>query len=223
MASHKDRLGLAVLISGRGSNLKSLIDHFGPGTNASPIEIRLVISNRREAAGLGHAIAAGIPHVVIEQERPGTRREFDLAMDQALRKAGVEFLALAGFMRIIGDEFNEGWLDRMVNIHPSLLPAFKGLDTHRRALEAGVRFHGCTVHFVRPELDAGPILAQAVVPVLPGDDVASLAARVLKAEHRLYPDALRLIAERRVRVGDGIVHIDGSAFTDGLWFNPLGS
>lgn len=217
------RLKLAVLISGRGSNLLSLIEHFGPGVAHSPIDIALVLSNRPEAPGIGHAVRAGIHHIAIDHTRFSGRADFDAAMDAAIQDAGADFVALAGFMRVIGEEFTSKWKDRLVNIHPSLLPAFTGLDTHRRAIEAGVRFHGCTVHFVRHELDTGPILAQAAVPVMPDDDEASLSARVLGAEHRLYPIALRLIAEGKVRVVDEGVRVDDAAFADGIWFNPLGA
>ena len=211
---------LGILISGRGSNLKSLIEHFGPRIGIGPVEIVLVISNKTDAPGLQHAIDAGIPRLVIDHSGFADRQAFDKAMHKALTDAGADFVALAGFMRILSREFIDAWQDRMVNIHPSLLPSFKGLDTHRQALAAGVRFHGCTVHFVRHELDSGPIIAQAVVPVLPGDDEASLASRVLKAEHRLYPQALRLIAEGKILVKGGHVCINDSEDVDGAWFNP---
>jgi phosphoribosylglycinamide formyltransferase-1 len=221
--SKSSRLRIGVLISGRGSNLRSLIDHFGPLRADAGGEIAMVVSNRAEAPGLAFAAEAGIPHLVIDQKDYGARAEFDHALDAALEEAGVQLVALAGFMRILGGNFIDSWRDRLINIHPSLLPAFKGLDTHRRAIEAGVRFHGCTVHFVRKELDAGPIIAQAAVPVLAGDNEASLARRVLMAEHRLYPSAVRLIAEGKVSVIDEIARIEGAAFADGSWFNPLGA
>jgi len=190
------RLRLGILISGRGSNLQALIDACAaPGF---PATVALVISNKAEAAGLDRAHAAAIPTRVISHREP----DFEAAMDAALRDAGVELVCLAGFMRILGASFVNGWRDRLINIHPSLLPAFPGLETHRRALAAGVAVAGCTVHFVRPELDAGPIILRETVPVLPGDTEASLAERVLAAEHRLYPAAVRLIAERLAK-GDG--------------------
>lgn len=203
------RLKVAVLISGRGSNLQALID--ACARPDFPAEIRLVLSNRADAAGLERAKRAGIPTQVIPHRDYASRDAFDATLDGALRAAGIELVCLAGFMRLLGDAFVERWRDRVINIHPSLLPAFRGLDTHARVLAAGVRFTGCTVHFVRAAVDDGPIIVQAAVPVLPGDDSEALAARVLAAEHRAYPLALRLIAEGRVRIGDGRVEIrDGS-------------
>jgi phosphoribosylglycinamide formyltransferase-1 len=202
------RLKVAVLISGRGSNLQALIDACAPRDFAA--EIRLVLSNRADAPGLERAAKAGIPARVIAHRDHATREDFDAALDAALQAAEIELVCLAGFMRLLGAAFVERWRDRLVNIHPSLLPEFRGLDTHARALEAGVRFTGCTVHFVRAAVDDGPIIVQRKVPVLPGDDAATLAARVLAAEHRAYPLALRLIAEGRTRVrSDGRVEIRG--------------
>jgi phosphoribosylglycinamide formyltransferase 1 len=204
-----------VLISGRGSNLQALID-----ACADPIsraEIGLVVSNRAEAAGLARAAASGVAAEVVAEPEPPA---FAVATDTLLRRYGIEFVCLAGFMRLLDAAFVEAWRDRMINIHPSLLPAFPGLGAQRRALEAGVRFAGCTVHFVRPEVDTGPIIAQAVVPVLPGDDAASLSARILAAEHRLYPLALRLIAERCVRVVDDRTVIDGWQAPSDILLNP---
>jgi phosphoribosylglycinamide formyltransferase-1 len=206
-----------VLISGRGSNLQALID--GCADPSSRAEIALVVSNRAGAAGLDRAAAAGIAaEIVAEPDRSG----FAAATDALLRRHGIGFVCLAGFMRLLDAAFVETWHDRMINIHPSLLPAFPGLGAQRRALEAGVRFSGCTVHFVRPEVDTGPIIAQAVVPVLPGDDPAALSARILSVEHRLYPLALRLIAERRVRVADGRALIDGGHAPADILLNPCG-
>jgi phosphoribosylglycinamide formyltransferase-1 len=202
------KLKIGVLVSGFGSNLQSLIDLCAAPD--FPAEIVAVISNKPDVAALERAAKAGIAaHVISHRDFPD-RGTFDHAIDTALRAAGVEFICLAGFMRILTPGFVELWQDRIVNIHPSLLPAFKGLDTHRRALEAGVRFHGCTVHFVRPDLDDGPILVQAVVPVLPDDDERALAARVRLLEHRAYPLALRLVAEHRVTVEGNRVLIDGA-------------
>lgn len=198
------RLRVGVLISGRGSNLQSLIAACADPTY--PAEIVLVISSRPEALGLGFASAVGIPSAAIPHH---DRRAFATEAEALLRAKGVELICLAGFMRVLETSFVEAWRDRMVNIHPSLLPAFRGLNAQRQALAAGVRFAGCTVHFVRPELDCGPIIAQAVVPIRHGDDEAQLSARILGLEHRLYPVALRLIAERRVRVIAGRVEIDG--------------
>jgi len=198
------RLRLGVLISGRGSNLQALIE--ACAVSAYPAEIVSVISDRAEAPGLAIAVAAGIPNVAVSRrDRPAFAAEADVL----LRRQHVDLVCLAGFMRVLDTAFVDAWRDKMVNIHPSLLPAFPGLHPHRRALAAGVRFSGCTVHFVRPEVDAGPIIAQAVVPTRPGDDEARLAARILAVEHRLYPLAVRLIAEGRVRVAADIVEING--------------
>lgn len=201
---------IGVLISGRGSNLKALIE-----TCAEPDfrgKIALVISNRPGAAGLAIAEAAGIPTLVIDHKEFSTRETFDAELDHALTKAGVELVCNAGFMRILSDGFVEKWRDRQLNIHPSLLPAFKGLHVHQRALDAGVKITGCTVHFVRPEMDEGPIVAQAAVPVVPGDTAETLAARILEAEHRLYPLALRLVVNGQARVVGEHVVLSG---TDG--------
>jgi phosphoribosylglycinamide formyltransferase-1 len=206
------RLNVGVLISGRGSNLQALIDAARrPGF---PAAIALVVSNQPAAAGLARARAAGIATSVIDHRPFGRDRPaFERALTAALEAAGVDFVCNAGFMRLLTATFVDRWRDRHLNIHPSLLPAFKGLDTHRRALEAGVRIHGCTVHVVRLDMDAGPIVIQAAVPVLSGDDEAALAARVLAAEHRIYPEALRLFAEGRVRIENerAIVAAGGAA------------
>lgn len=191
---------IGVLISGRGSNLKALIDACAePGFRG---EIALVISNRPVAGGLAIAEAAGIPALVIDHKQYASREAFDAEMDRALNEAGVELVCNAGFMRILSDEFVAKWHNRQLNIHPSLLPAFKGLHVHQRTIDAGVKITGCTVHFVRPAMDEGPIIAQAAVPVMPGDDAETLAARVLEAEHKLYPMALKLVVEGRARVAD---------------------
>lgn len=192
------KLVLGVLISGRGSNLQALIE--ACKAPDFPARIALVISNRADAAGLARARAAGIEQRVIEHSAFAGRDAFEAALDGALREAGVELVCLAGFMRLLGSAFVEGWRDRLINVHPSLLPAYRGLDTHRRALGDGVRFAGCTVHMVRPDLDAGPILAQAVVPVACDDTPESLAARILVQEHRLYVAAVRMIATGAVRI-----------------------
>jgi phosphoribosylglycinamide formyltransferase 1 len=209
------RLRVGVLISGRGSNLQALIDAAAdPGY---PAEIVLVISNRAEAAGLQRAAQAGIAHRVIAER---DRAAFAAAADRALEQSGVELVALAGFMRLLDAGFVEGWHDRMINIHPSLLPAFPGLHPQRQALAAGVRFSGCTVHFVRVEVDTGPIVAQAVVPVRDDDDEDLLSARILAAEHRLYPLALRLYAEGRLKVAGNRVAVAGGITPDLAAFNP---
>jgi phosphoribosylglycinamide formyltransferase 1 len=209
------RKRIAVLISGRGSNLQALID--AAADPAYPAEIVLVISNRAEAPGLARAARAGIAARAIAHP---SRENFAAAADLALRQSGAEFVALAGYMRILDSGFVEAWRDRMVNIHPSLLPAFRGLNAQRQALAAGVRFAGCTVHFVRPAVDTGPIIAQAVVPVRPDDDDAALAARILAAEHHLYPLAVRLLAEGRLLIVDEKVAVAGMATPDVALFNP---
>jgi phosphoribosylglycinamide formyltransferase 1 len=192
------RLKTAVLISGRGSNLEALMR--ACAEKDFPAEIALVIGNRADAGGLAHAARAGTASAVIPHRDYPSRESFEAALTKTLETAGIELICLAGFMRLLTASFVDRWRDRMINIHPSLLPAFPGLDTHARALAEGVRFVGCTVHFVRTEMDHGPIIVQAAVPVLPGDDEHTLAARVLTAEHRAYPLALRLIGEGRVKV-----------------------
>jgi phosphoribosylglycinamide formyltransferase 1 len=192
------RKRVGVLISGRGSNLQALIDAArDPGY---PAKIVVVISNVPGAQGLLRAEAGLIPALTIDHKDFASREAFDAALDNALKEAGVELLCNAGFLRLHTEGFVRKWWDRHLNIHPSLLPAFRGLHTHARTLDEGVRIAGCTVHFVRPEMDTGPIVAQAAVPVLPGDTADSLAARVLQAEHRLYPHALGLVAAGEVRV-----------------------
>lgn len=192
------RKRVCVLISGRGSNLKALIDACRDPDY--PAEIALVISNRPEAAGIQHARDAGILATVIDHKFYDTREEFDAALQEAISDCEIDLICNAGFMRLLTDAFVERWKDRQLNIHPSLLPSFKGMNVHERVLEAGARISGCTVHFVRSEMDTGPIIAQAAVPVLIGDTPDSLAARVLKAEHQLYPMALKLVASGSVRV-----------------------
>ena len=214
------RLKLAVLISGRGSNLQSLID--ACAAPDFPAEIVIVVSNEPDAAGLDRARAAGIQAVVIDHHDFPTREAFDEALSASIRAAGAELACLAGFMRLVTEAFLHDWRDRLINIHPSLLPAFGGLNTHARAIAAGVRFTGCTIHFVRAEMDAGPILVQAVVPVLSDDTPDSLAARVLAAEHRAYPLAIRLIGEGRVRVVNEVAHIDGAKSPHEVLMNPTG-
>jgi len=201
------RLKLGVLISGRGSNLQALID--ACATSGFPAEIALVLSNKPDAPGLERAARAGIPSRTVSPKAHPDKESFERAMTQALEEAGVRLVCLAGFMRLLSPWFVQHWRDRLINIHPSLLPAFPGLDTHRRALESGVRVHGCTVHFVRTEMDDGPILVQAAVPVLPDDDEQRLAERVLEQEHRCYPLAVRLIAEGRVHITGKRVEITG--------------
>ena len=209
---------VAVFISGRGSNMQALVDGCASGT--IPASIDLVLSNRPGAKGLARAEAAGIPTAVVDHKAYPSREAFDAVLAETVRDAGCGFICLAGFMRILTDGFVRDWRDRMINIHPSLLPAFPGLNCHARAIEAGVRISGATVHFNRPELDAGPIIVQGAVPVLPTDDEATLAARILNVEHRIYPLALKLIAEGRVIVRNELVQIAGAALADGEMVNP---
>lgn len=199
----------AILISGRGSNMQSLVE--AAQADDYPAEIVLIASNRPDAAGLEWAKARGLPTLAIDHKKYKTRDAFEAALQDALAAAGTELVALAGFMRLMTSDFVEHWRDRMINIHPSLLPSFKGLHTHERALAAGVKIAGCTVHFVRTEMDEGPIIGQAAVPVLSGDDPATLAARVLAAEHRLYPASLKLVASGLVRVeGEKVITLHES-------------
>jgi len=211
-------LRLAVLISGQGSNLQALIDatqRAGFGA-----EIVIVISNQPNAYGLERARKAGLSTKLIEHRAFASRDAFDDAIDGALRDARVDLVCLAGFMRVLGDAFVERWRDRLINIHPSLLPAFKGLDVHARVLSAGARISGCTVHYVRPEVDAGPIIVQAAVPVLPDDTVDALQARVHRVEHVIYPLAVELIAKGRVRIEGDLVRLSGVTTEDARLISP---
>jgi phosphoribosylglycinamide formyltransferase 1 len=191
-------IALGIMLSGRGTNAQALIDACAQPD--FPARIALVLANKPEAAGLQRAKAAGLPTALIDHRAYPERQQFEAAVDAALRAAQVELVCLAGFMRVLTPWLVARWHDRMINIHPSLLPAFPGVDTHARALAAGVRCSGCTVHYVRADVDAGPIILQEVVPVLAADTPDILAARVLQAEHQLYPQAVRLIAEGRVTI-----------------------
>lgn len=201
----------AILISGRGSNMAAVLD--AAAAADYPAEIVLVLSNRPGAGGLERAASAGVPTLVIDHKGYKDRAGFDAALDAALEAAGVELVVLAGFMRLLTAEFTQKWLGRMINIHPSLLPSFKGVHVHEQALAAGVRFSGCTVHFVTADMDAGPIIGQAVVPAVPGEAPDELAARTLKAEHRLYPAAVALVASGKARLDGGRTVYDGDAWT----------
>jgi len=194
------RKRVAVLISGRGSNMAALIA--AAEAPDYPAEIAVVIADRADAAGLARAKAAGMPTSVVDYTGAGSRSAAEAALNRILTDMRIDIVCLAGFMRVLSADFVARWHDRLINIHPSLLPAFPGLDTHNRALAAAVREHGCTVHFVRAAVDSGPVIAQAKVPVLPDDTADSLAARVLAAEHRLYPKALALVASGAVTVAD---------------------
>lgn len=212
------RLKVAVLISGRGSNLQALIDACADA--GFPAEIVLVVADVPGAHGLSRAGKAGIPAAVVDGKDFEDRDRFEDALTGTLLEAAPELVCLAGFMRVLGDGFVGRWRGRLINIHPSLLPAFKGVHVHERVVEAGVRISGCTVHFVRPAVDDGPIIVQAAVPVHADDDADALAARVLGQEHRIYPLAVRLIAEGRVRVVDEHVLIDGALRPEGALMNP---
>ena len=210
---------VAVLISGRGTNLQALID--ACVTPDFPADIVVVASNVPDAAGLERARAAGIATRTVDHREFADRQRFEDALHAVLTDSRVELVCLAGFMRILTASFVDRWRDRLINIHPSLLPSYKGLDTHRRVLEDGVRLTGCTVHFVRADMDDGPIIVQAAVPVLNGDDESRLAARVLTAEHRCFPLAVRLIAEGRVRVVAEKVEIEEPRAPAQILINPL--
>jgi len=204
------RRRVAVLISGRGSNMAALVA--AACDPDYPAEIVRVLSSKPDAPGLTAARQAGVATEVVDAKAFADRAAFEAALEDKLAADDVEIVCLAGFMRLLSEPFVERWRDRLINIHPSLLPAFRGLNTHVRAIEAGVKLHGCTVHYVRPAMDEGPIIAQAAVPVLIDDTPESLAARVLAAEHRLYPRALALVAADRTRViHERVVIADPSA------------
>ncbi|WP_299626710.1 phosphoribosylglycinamide formyltransferase [Pelagibius sp.] len=209
---------VAVLISGRGSNLRSLLE--AAAEPAFPAEIVTVIANRPGAGGLDHAATFSVPHQTIDHKAYADRAAFEAALTAALEAAAVELICLAGFMRVLSAGFVRRWQGRIVNIHPSLLPLFPGLDTHARALAAGVKLHGCSVHFVSEGVDEGAIIGQAAVPVFADDDPDRLAARVLQAEHRLYPHCLRLLAESRVRLAGGRAVVEAGGADGPALFNP---
>jgi phosphoribosylglycinamide formyltransferase-1 len=216
------RMTVGVMISGRGSNLQALLD--ACARPDYPARVVLVVSNRPDAPGLARAEAAGVPTQVIDHRDYASRETFDAAVTEAFEAAGVELICMAGFLRLLTEGFVDRWRDRLINIHPAILPAFKGLDTHARALATGAKLHGCTVHYVRFDMDTGPIVGQAAVPVLPDDDEARLAARVLAAEHRLYPRCLRLIAEGRVRIaGDAAIVAGATPDPAAALINPSDS
>jgi phosphoribosylglycinamide formyltransferase-1 len=209
---------IAVLISGRGSNLQALID--AASDPDYPGEIVLVISNRPKAQGLERASKAGIAQETIDHKDFESREDFEAAVNDALKIAKVEYVCLAGFMRRLTDGFASDWRGRLINIHPSLLPAFKGLHVHERMIESGVKLSGCTVHFVSSEVDAGPIIGQAAVPVLPGDNEEKLAARILEQEHKLYPACLKLLIEGKARLAGHSVPFADEIIVDGALSNP---
>ena len=194
---------IVILISGRGSNMEALLDAVAAGN--LPVRVAAVLSNQPQAPGLAVAAAKGVPVCALDHRQYADRAAFDAAMADAIDALSPDLVVLAGFMRILSDAFVERYAGRLINIHPSLLPAYPGLHTHRRALADGVRVHGCTVHFVTPTLDHGPIIVQAAVPVLDGDDEATLAARVLAQEHVVYPMAVRWFVDGCLRLDDGRV------------------
>lgn len=212
------RLNVAILLSGRGSNMEALAH--ACAAPDFPARIVLVASDVPTAPGLDRARRLGLPVAALDRAAFPDRATFEAALDDRMRQAGAELICLAGFMRVLGRDFVARWPGRILNIHPSLLPAFRGLDTHARALAAGVAITGCTVHVVTPALDDGPILLQAAVPVQPDDTADSLAARVLAAEHRCYPAALRWVAEGRVTLAEGRARVDAPTST-ALLANPL--
>jgi phosphoribosylglycinamide formyltransferase-1 len=212
----KKRVG--ILISGRGSNMRALVE--AARAPDYPAEIVAIVSNRPDAAGLAWAQAQGLPARAIDHKAFPSREAFDDAVHAALVEAGVELVALAGFMRLQSAGFVRKWLGRQLNIHPSLLPLFKGLHPHRQALVAGVKVSGCTVHFVTEEADSGPIVAQAAVPVLDTDTPETLEARVLRAEHVLYPHALALVASGRAAIRDGRIEIAPPGRAEGWLISP---
>lgn len=214
------RLKVAVLVSGRGSNLQALID--AAAAEDYPAEIALVISNEPRVRGLERAKLADIPTAVIDHRDFEEREDFERALIERLEASEVELVCLAGFMRILTPVFVEHWRDRLINIHPSLLPAFRGLNTHARAIDAGVRFTGATVHYVRAELDDGPIIVQAAVPVMPDDTEETLAERVLEAEHRIYPLAVSLFGDELLRPIGNAVKIAGDTVPGETSINPAG-
>lgn len=203
---------VVILISGRGSNLQAILDQAASGD--LPIDIRAVISNRPEAAGLALAEAAGVPTESLDHRQFASREDFDRALQQTIDRFQPQLVVLAGFMRILTADFVHHYRGRLLNIHPSLLPKYQGLDTHRRVLENGEREHGVSVHFVTEELDGGPVIAQSRVNVLPDDSPEQLAARVLEKEHRLYPAVIRWFAEGRLRLAGDQVIFDGQAQTE---------
>jgi phosphoribosylglycinamide formyltransferase 1 len=210
---------VAILISGRGSNMAALIQ--AAAAEDFPAEIAAVISNRADAGGLEKARACGVPAITIESKPFGKdRAAFEVALQSALDQHRIELICLGGFMRLFTAEFVQRWDGRMLNIHPSLLPSFPGLEPQAQALRAGVKISGATVHFVIPETDAGPVLMQGAVAVRDADTPETLAARILEIEHRIYPDALRLLASGRVRLEGGICKIAGSAVSDDTLISP---
>jgi len=213
-------LKLGILISGRGSNMQALVN--AAKTPGYPAKVACVISNEPDAKGLDFAREAGIPALVVNHRDFKKNREaFEKVLDEKLKEYGVELVCLAGFMRLVTGWFVDQWMDRLVNIHPSLLPAFPGIHVHEQVIAYGAKFSGCTIHFVRAEMDHGPIIIQAAVPVHPDDDADTLAARILESEHKIYPLAVRMIAEGRVNVYEGRVFVTGAEALEMPVLNPV--
>ena len=221
LEAEKLSIALGILISGHGSNLQALID--ACNDDNFPANIAIVISNNFNAYGLKRAAKANIPNVVLNHTRFVRREQYDGALAETLEGAGVELICLAGFMRVLSKTFVDRWKNRIINVHPSLLPAFKGLNVHERVIDAGVRFSGCTVHYVRAELDSGPIIIQSAVPVSFNDTRDTFSAKVLETEHRCYPLAVRLIAERRINMKADSLIIKGVGIPDNTMINPNSS
>ncbi len=214
-----EKMKFAVLISGRGSNLQSLID--ACQEPSYPAEIAMVISNNSDAQGISRAIDAGFPVKVINRQSFPDRGKFDQEMTAVMTNAGVELVCLAGFMRVLSKEFVQHWWNKVINIHPSLLPAFKGLNVQSRAVLSGAKFSGCTIHFVREGVDDGPIICQAVVPIHDRDDATTLTARILKQEHLLYPTVVRWIATGQLRITKERVYIKDVTNPTSTIINPV--
>ncbi|NRA86337.1 MAG: phosphoribosylglycinamide formyltransferase [Rhizobiales bacterium] len=212
------KLKIGILISGGGSNMHSIIRACKAPN--FPVEVAVVISNRPEAKGINIAKDEEVPAFIIDHKDYDDRKSFEDALHTCLTEHAVEMVCNAGFMRILTEDFVDAWLGRQINIHPSLLPSFKGLHIHERVLEAGVKITGCSVHYVDLEVDAGAIVAQAAVPVLSGDNVESLASRVLEAEHQLYPHALRMIAEKRANLVGGVVKLKNDLIAEPSLYSP---
>jgi len=219
--TNRKKLKLAVLISGGGSNLQAILDACNSADY--PAEVVLVFSNQIDAGGLTRGRNAGIRSEAISHKGyPGGREAYDAAVSNLIEESGADLVVLAGYLRLVSESFVTRWKDKLINIHPSLLPSFKGLHVHQAALDAGVKFAGCTVHYVVPEVDSGPIIAQAVVPVLPGDDAGKLAQRILREEHKIYPQVIRWIADGRVSVdANGIVTVADAKPSDISAANPV--
>ncbi|MDH5633575.1 MAG: phosphoribosylglycinamide formyltransferase [Gammaproteobacteria bacterium] len=210
--NHSGKTRIVILISGRGSNLQAIIEQMGSGD--LPVDVARVISNRPDAPGLALATASGLPTTTLAHRNFPDRPSFEQALITEIDAQNPDLVVLAGFMRVLSPEFVRHYSNRMINIHPSLLPSFPGLNTHSRALESGASRHGCTVHFVTPEVDAGPIIIQASVPIEPGDNAETLAARVLNEEHRIFPLAIKWFAEHRLAIKNGRVFLDGCQHSD---------